>query len=161
MLSVYLFEITACLALWLHILMVPSQLWLSRLQSVVSILRWLAGDCHILQHCLSRQLNSIALQVSLECRPQELLEYLHGEAASSASLTAALQDQARTEEERLLQLACNALGAQQIIRVCSTNEHPSVSRPLQQLIHNAAAVKQQVDLSGAAGACCCYIKHFL
>lgn len=89
-----------------------------------------------------------ALQVSTECEPQQLIDYLHGEAANAASATAAAQDKARGEEERLLESARVALGAQQIIRVCSQNEHPSVSRPLQQLIRSAAAVKQHVDLSG-------------
>ena len=93
------------------------------------------------------------MQVSIECPPQQLIDYLHGEAASAASATAAAQDKARGEEEQLLESARIALGAQQIIRVCSQNEHPSVSRPLQQLIRSAAAVKQHVDLSGMPSAC--------
>ena len=99
------------------------------------------------------------MQVSTECKPQQLLDYLQGDAATAASETAAAQDKARGEEARLLDLARLALGAQQVIRVCSQNEHPSVSRPLQQLIHNAAAVRQHVDLSGEGSLKLCL--HFV
>ena len=55
---------------------------------------------------------------------------------------------ARGEEGQLLEAACATLGAKLIIRLCSVQEHPSISRPLQRLIHTAGAVQQAVDMSG-------------
>lgn len=86
--------------------------------------------------------------MTTDCRPQQLLEYLHGEAARAASAAAVAQVTARSEEEQLLEAARSALGAKHMIRVCSTQEHPTVSKPLQRLIQNAGAVRQAVDLSG-------------
>lgn len=87
-------------------------------------------------------------QVHTDCKPQQLLDYLHGEAAKAASTAAVAQDKAREEEDRLLEAARVALGAKHVMRMCSSHEHPSVSRPVQRLIHNAHAVRQAVDLSG-------------
>ncbi|KAL3152625.1 hypothetical protein ABBQ32_001640 [Trebouxia sp. C0010 RCD-2024] len=89
-----------------------------------------------------------ALQVTTECRPQQLLEYLRGEAATAASAAAANQDRAKAEEDRLLEAARMALGVQHIIRICSRNDQPSVTAPLQRLIQHGPTVRQAVDLSG-------------
>lgn len=86
--------------------------------------------------------------MTTNCRPQQLLEYLHGEAAKAASTTAAAQDRAKAEEDRLLELARAALGVQHIIRLCSRMDQPSVSEPLQRLIQNGSSIRQAVDLSG-------------
>lgn len=90
------------------------------------------------------------VQVRTDCRPQQLLEYLHSQAARAASTVAVAQDKAREEEGRLLEAARIALGAKHIIRMCSAHDHPTLSRPLQRLIQNAGAVRQAVDLSGGA-----------
>ena len=87
-------------------------------------------------------------QVTTDCRPQQLIEYLCGEAAKAASTAAVAQDTARAEEAQLMEAARRALGAKHIIRVCSAEEQPTVSRPLQRLIQGAAAIRQVVDLSG-------------
>lgn len=87
-------------------------------------------------------------QVTTDCRPQQLIEYLCGEAAKAASTAAVAQDTARNEEARLLEAARLALGAKHIIKVCSAEEHPSVSQPLKRLIQGAPAIRQVVDLSG-------------
>lgn len=88
------------------------------------------------------------VQVTTECRPQQLLEYLRGEAATAASAAAANQDRAKAEEDRLLEAARMALGVQHIIRICSRNDQPSVTAPLQRLIQHGPTVRQAVDLSG-------------
>lgn len=92
----------------------------------------------------------MAMQVSTDCDPGLLLDYLTGEAATAASTASAVQDRARQDEERLLQAACTALRAKHIIRVCSVHDHPQVCQAIQRLIGNAAAVRQAVDLSGEA-----------
>ncbi|KAL3142186.1 hypothetical protein ABBQ38_002537 [Trebouxia sp. C0009 RCD-2024] len=89
-----------------------------------------------------------ALQVTTECRPQQLLEYLQGEAATAASAAAVNQDRAKAEEDRLLEAARMALGVQHIIRICSRKDHPSVTAPLQRLIQHGPTVRQAADLSG-------------
>ena len=88
------------------------------------------------------------MQVTTECRPQQLLEYLHGAAAREASTAAAAQDRTRAEEDRLLELACVALGVQHIIRMCSRNDQPSVSEPLRRLIQHGPSIREAVNLSG-------------
>lgn len=88
------------------------------------------------------------VQVTTECRPQQLLEYLQGEAATAASAAAVNQDRAKAEEDRLLEAARMALGVQHIIRICSRKDHPSVTAPLQRLIQHGPTVRQAADLSG-------------
>ena len=88
------------------------------------------------------------MQVSTECDPCLLLDYLSGESATAASSASIVQDRARQEEERLLKAACTALRAKHIIRVCSVHDHPQVCQAIQRLISNAAAVRQAVDLTG-------------
>lgn len=88
------------------------------------------------------------VQVSTDCDAHLLLDYLSGEAASTASVASLAQERARLEEERLLKAACSALRAKHIIRVCSVHDHPQVCEAIQRLISNAAAVRQAVDLSG-------------
>ena len=90
----------------------------------------------------------MCMQVSTECDPRLLLDYLSGELATAASTASKLQDRARQEEERLLKAACTALRAKHIIRVCSVHDHPQVCQAIQRLISNAAAVRQAVDLTG-------------
>ena len=86
--------------------------------------------------------------MTTHCRPQQLLEYLQGEAATAASTAAAAQDKAKDEEERLLEAARVALGAKHVVRICSPSDHPTVSAPVQRLIQNASTIRQAVDLSG-------------
>ncbi|KAL3131939.1 hypothetical protein ABBQ38_007635 [Trebouxia sp. C0009 RCD-2024] len=50
------------------------------------------------------------LEVSTDCSPEQLLEYLQGEAATAASTAAVAQGRARQEEEELLEAASKALG---------------------------------------------------
>lgn len=88
------------------------------------------------------------MQVTTDCRPQQLLEYLQGEAAKAASTAAANQDRAKAEEDQLLEAARIALGVQHIIRLCSRNDQPTVTEPLRRLIQHGASVRQAIDLSG-------------
>ena len=99
------------------------------------------------------------VQVTTDCTPQQLLEYLQGEAATAASRAAVNQDRAKVEEERLLEAARMALGVQHIIRICSRNDQPTVTEPLQRLIQHGPAVRQAVDLSGLHICPCpfCYL----
>lgn len=89
-----------------------------------------------------------AVQVTTDCRPKQLLEYLQGEAATAASAAAVSQGGARAEEDRLLEAARMALGVQHIIRICSRNDQPTVTEPLRRLIQHGPTVRQAVDLSG-------------
>ena len=93
------------------------------------------------------------VQVTTDCRPQQLLEYLQGEAATAASIAAVHQDRAKSEEDQLLEAARIALGVQHIIRLCSRNDQPTVTEPLQRLVQHGPAVRQAVDLSGLS---CCF-----
>lgn len=88
------------------------------------------------------------MQVTTDCRPQQLLEYLQGEAATAASTAAANQDRAKAEEDQLLEAARIALGVQHIIRLCSRNDQPTVTEPLRRLIQHGSSVRQAIDLSG-------------
>lgn len=88
------------------------------------------------------------IQVTTDCRPQQLLEYLRGEAATAASTAAVNQERAKAEEDLLLEAARTALGVQHIIRLCSRNDQPTVTEPLQRLIQHGPAVRQAIDLSG-------------
>ena len=106
--------------------------------------RLTAGEafCHLPEYVLC------TAQVTTECRPQQLLEYLQGEAAKAASAAAVCQDRAKAEEDRLLEAARMALGVQHIIRICSRNDQPTVTEPLQRLVQHGPTVRQAVNLSG-------------
>ncbi|KAL0041357.1 hypothetical protein WJX79_000663 [Trebouxia sp. C0005] len=88
------------------------------------------------------------LQVTTDCRPEQLLEYLQGEAATAASIAADVHANSRKEEQALLDAAGEALGAKYVMRMCSRHQQPEIKQALQQLIQNAEAVKQSFDLSG-------------
>ncbi len=88
------------------------------------------------------------LQVTTDCRPEQLLEYLQGEAATAASIAADAHADSRKEEQALLDAAGEALGARFVMRMCSRHQQPKINQALQQLIQNAEAVKQSFDLSG-------------
>lgn len=89
-----------------------------------------------------------ALQVTTDCSPEQLLEYLQGSGATAASTAAAAHGRARREEERLLQAASKTLGTQSTMRLCSRSRQPDINRSLQQLIATADAVREAFDLSG-------------
>lgn len=90
----------------------------------------------------------IMLQVSTDCSPEQLLEYLQGEAATAASTAAVAHGRARQEEEELLEAASDALGTRHVMRMVSRYWQPDINRSLQQLIATADAVKAAFDLSG-------------
>lgn len=92
--------------------------------------------------------HAYTVQVTTDCRPQQLLEYLQGEAATAASTAAVNQDMAKAKEDRLLEAARIALGVQHIIRLCSRNDQPTVTEPLQRLIEHGPAVRKAIDMSG-------------
>lgn len=89
-----------------------------------------------------------ALQVSIECSPEQLLEYLHSADAAAVSVAAGAAHQAKQEEERLLEAASNALGTQYLIRFISRHKQPDICSSLERLISHAAAVRQTFDMSG-------------
>ena len=91
---------------------------------------------------------SATLQVSIDCSPQQLLEYLHGAAATEASVSAAAVHQAKAEEERLLEAASNALGTQTVMRFIPRHQQPDICGALERLISSAEAVRQAWDMSG-------------
>ena len=88
------------------------------------------------------------LQVTTDCTPEQLLEYLQGEAATAASIAADVHADSRKEEQALLDAAGEALGARFVMRMCSRHQQPKINQALQQLIQNSQAVKQSFDLSG-------------
>ena len=88
------------------------------------------------------------LQVTTDCREEQLLDYLQGEAATAASIAADAHADSRKEEQALLDAAGEALGAKYVMRMCSRHQQPKINQALQQLIQNAEAVKQSFDLSG-------------
>lgn len=59
---------------------------------------------------ITSSLTTLRIQVSTDCSPEQLLEYLQGEAATAASTAAVAQGRARQEEEELLEAASKALG---------------------------------------------------
>lgn len=89
-----------------------------------------------------------APQVSIDCSPEQLLDYLHGAAAAAASTAATAVHQAREEEERLLEAASNALGTQYVLRLMPRHKQPDIRLSLQRLISHAEAVRQAFDMSG-------------
>ena len=91
---------------------------------------------------------SAALQVSIECSSEQLLEYLQGADAAAASAAAGAVHQAKQEEERLLEAASDALGTQYVMRFISRHQQPDIRSSLERLISHAAAVRQTFDLSG-------------
>lgn len=102
-------------------------------------------------HCATVTLSSAvfaALQVSIDCSPEQLLEYLCGADATAASIAASAVHQAKAEEERLLEAASDALGTQFVMRLIPRHQQPDICRSLKQLISNAEAVRQAVDMSG-------------
>lgn len=102
------------------------------------------------------------LQVTTDCRPEQLLEYLQGEAATAASIAADAHADSRKEEQALLDAAGEALGAKFVMRMCSRHQQPKINQALQQLIQNAEAVKQSFDLSGGRSSVslkCCLEQH--
>ncbi|KAL3163390.1 hypothetical protein ABBQ32_009774 [Trebouxia sp. C0010 RCD-2024] len=90
------------------------------------------------------------LEVSTDCSPEQLLEYLQGEAATAASTAAVAHGRARQEEEELLEAASDALGTRHVMRMVSRYWQPDINRSLQQLIATADAVKAAFDLSDFA-----------
>ena len=86
--------------------------------------------------------------MSTDCSPEQLLEYLQGEAATAASTAAVAQGRARQEEEELLGAASDALGTRYVMRMVSRYRQPDINRSLQKLIATAAAVTAAFDLSG-------------
>ena len=86
--------------------------------------------------------------MTTDCRPEQLLEYLQGEAATAASIAADAHADSRKEEQALLDAAGEALGARFVMRMCSRHQQPKINQALQQLIQNSEAVKQSFDLSG-------------
>ncbi len=101
-----------------------------------------------MQSCILIEIAPAVLQVTTDCRPEQLLEYLQGEAATAASLAADSHADSRKEEQALLDAAGEALGAKFVMRMCSRHQQPKINQALQQLIQNAEAVKQSFDLSG-------------
>lgn len=86
--------------------------------------------------------------MSIECSPEQLLEYLQGADAAAVSIAAAAVHQAKQEEERLLEAASNALGTQYLMRFISRHKQPDIRSSLERLISHAAAVRQTFDMSG-------------
>ncbi|KAL0050186.1 hypothetical protein WJX82_006057 [Trebouxia sp. C0006] len=114
----------------------------------------LSHSFNLLVHCdlsspaLEFDKSNGILQVTTDCRPEQLLEYLQGEAATAASIAADAHADSRKEEQALLDAAGEALGARFVMRMCSRHQQPKINQALQQLIQNSEAVKQSFDLSG-------------
>ncbi|KAL0042322.1 hypothetical protein WJX77_009053 [Trebouxia sp. C0004] len=104
--------------------------------------------CDLSSRTLEFDKSNGILQVTTDCRPEQLLKYLQGEAATAASIAANAHADSRKEEQALLDAAGEALGAKYVMRMCSRHQQPKINQALQQLIQNAEAVKQSFDLSG-------------
>ncbi|GMH38401.1 hypothetical protein BSKO_06285 [Bryopsis sp. KO-2023] len=89
------------------------------------------------------------LQVRSDCPPQVVLDFLSSDACRTASQGAKEIKASGGEEEAVLEKVRVALGAKQVIRVCSMYERDKVIEAAERLLENADSIRMFVDLSNA------------
>lgn len=90
--------------------------------------------------------SSPILNVSADCPPSHLLEFLASEAGGSASSVAQDVHKSRAREEAILESVRQALEAKCVIKICMNDK---VIEGAQRLLDNVEVIKRTVDLKGA------------
>lgn len=93
---------------------------------------------------------SNCLQVYASCAWDQLRDHLLSSHASHADAAAAALDEGRSTQAAALQQARHALGAAQVISVCSEADRGHVIDAARRLCTHAPAISAAIDLAGAA-----------
>ena len=91
------------------------------------------------------------LQVHLRCAWDQLLDHLLSAHALRADAAAAECEEGRAAQDLALQRARHALGADQVISVCSEADRPLVVAAAGRLCELADAITSAMDMTGEAG----------
>ncbi|KAI8104390.1 hypothetical protein M9434_002948 [Picochlorum sp. BPE23] len=87
------------------------------------------------------------LTVRTDCPPDVLLTFINSDEAINAHITSNNVDSDDSLEEESLQLACEALGAKRLIRICSSYEQGNVLAACARLLEVADQIRGGLDLS--------------
>lgn len=90
------------------------------------------------------------LQVRTDCPPKQLLAFMSSEAGTLAHETAAQVAGSRAEEDDTLNAVREALGAKQVVRVCSSHDQAKVLEAARRLIEAAPSLRATLDLSNVS-----------
>lgn len=93
---------------------------------------------------------SSVLQVRCDCPPARLLEFLCSDACLAADASAAVLADAKQREESLLDAVKEALGAKNVIRLCSSYDSDKVADAARRLLVAAPLLKGSLDMSSVS-----------
>lgn len=94
--------------------------------------------------------SSSVLQVRIDCPPKHLQAFLASEAGSLANESASLIADYQAEEATALEAVKAALGAKQVVRICSSYDRIKVMEATARLLEAAPAIREAIDLTGVS-----------
>lgn len=87
------------------------------------------------------------LTVRTDCPPDVLMSFLKSEDALDAHIASTNIESEDLLEEEALELACHALGAKRLVRICSSYEKGNVVEACAKLVEVGDQIKNRLDLS--------------
>lgn len=87
------------------------------------------------------------LTVKTDCPPEALLSFLRSEDAINAHIASSNIESEDMLEEQALEIACGALGAKKLVRICSSYEKGNVVEACTRLVKVGDQIKDSLDLS--------------
>lgn len=94
--------------------------------------------------------SSSVLQVRIDCPPTHLQAFLASEAGYLANESASLIADYQAEEAAALEAVKKALGAKQVVRICSSYDRHKVMEATARLLEAAPSIREAVDLTGVS-----------
>jgi hypothetical protein len=87
------------------------------------------------------------LTVRTDCPPETLMAFLKSEDAIDAHIASSNIESEDLLEDQALELACNALGAKRLVRICSSYEKGNVVEACAKLVKVGNQIKDSINLS--------------
>lgn len=90
--------------------------------------------------------SSSLLQISSDCPPDHLIQFMNSEDGILANQSAAILTDGKEKEEEALAAVKTALGAKAVVRLCSSQHRSEVLEAVQKLIDAAPSIRATIDL---------------